>query len=221
MRGECIWANSTPEKKQGELEVNNVRYMTYPWTDPQTKKTPAPGLSGDAKLNYLIYLETIGLHTPPSESGKDAYLQTSMGNWTVGRDTAKDDASTFGTFILSSSNFTESFILPRFAAFNRVMSIDFDKLKVATNRVSAAIRLDYHIGNADLSSETTRYKLKKEALSLPSDISSDVKTFFNPLLTDLGQGAQVWTYKDIEYGNSGLKDHSEDGTEAWTDAQSL
>ncbi|VTT56298.1 unnamed protein product [Fusarium fujikuroi] len=50
------------------FEVNNVRYMTYPWTDPETNTSTPPGLNSNSRLNYLLYLETIGQNTPPPDS---------------------------------------------------------------------------------------------------------------------------------------------------------
>ncbi|KAL5610296.1 hypothetical protein FOVSG1_004977 [Fusarium oxysporum f. sp. vasinfectum] len=75
------------------FEVNNVRYMTYPWTDPETKTGAPPDLNGNGRLNYLLYLETVGQNTPPPDSKRGAVLDTRMGNWTDGRKPGTDSPS--------------------------------------------------------------------------------------------------------------------------------
>lgn len=110
------------------FEVNNSRFQTYPWTDTNGQ-SPLPALTGDARLNYLCYLETVGTNTPPpfkdiKDPSKIPVLPVN-GNWTDGRDPTKDPAPTFSTFKLSKKCFLEDYFIPKLENLNRLMEFRF------------------------------------------------------------------------------------------------
>ena len=104
--------------------MKNVRYMTYPWTHPETRKSARPSLSGEGRLNYLLYLETVKDHDQPLESDQSAILSTKMGNWTEGRNPGTDAPGKFGSFVLASKNFMDDFLVSKISCINRTMSVD-------------------------------------------------------------------------------------------------
>lgn len=199
--------------------------MTYPWTNPESHNAAEPGLDGDGRLNYLLYLETVGSHTPPKDSSREAVLSTRMGNWTEGRKPGIDAPSKFGSFVLSSANFMDNWILPRFSAINRIMSIDIsdvttwadDKFLWYYWRVAA----NFCIGLGKESEDKTTFKLKREDLSLANEWQDEAKNFLRPLTQSPGNGACVWTYKDIEWGNTAKHSYKKDGSvEVWMSGDS-
>jgi hypothetical protein len=218
---------SLTANRRATFEVNNARYMTYPWTDPNTKVAPTPSLDGDARLNYLLYLETVGSHMPPLESEPSAILNTHMGNWTDGRKPGTDAASKFGTFILSSANFMETYLVPKFAAINRIMSMDINGVAAWAEcnfpfmwykwRVTATYGLDQGDPNEDKST----FRLTKDSISVDETWHGDAQDFLRPLTQSPGEGSNVWTYKDVEWGSTAKHSYAHDASvEVWHDADS-
>ncbi|KAK3294865.1 uncharacterized protein B0H64DRAFT_196991 [Chaetomium fimeti] len=98
-----------------------LRFQTYPWRDPAKPDDQATtGLTGNAALNYLLYLEmTDGHPVPVLEAATLPY----KGNWTEGRlDSGANAASVdFGTFAMSGKNFLEAYLLPKLRHLNKIM----------------------------------------------------------------------------------------------------
>lgn len=207
--------------KRATFEVNHVRYMTYPWTDPQSNTPATPSYSGNGRLNYLLYLETVGSNTPPSESDASSVLSSRMGNWTEGRNPGVDAPSRFGSFVLSSEFFMEKFLLPKLSCINRIMAIDIYEVsawcddKVFSQPFSVSAR--YGIGLGDASKDETEFRLKKEtALALQNDWHDGAKNFLRPLTESVGSGSNVWSYQDVEWASTAKHAYKHVGSvEVW------
>lgn len=181
--------------------------MTYPWTDPNTKNGVPAGLSGDGRLNYLLYLETIGDNKPVAESDQSSVLSTRMGNWTEGRDPTVDSPSKFGSFVLSSGLFMEKFLLPKLARINRVMSADISSVGARAWSewliIYYVVNASWSIGLGETTKEATEFALSKNTnLTLDNVWQEDLKNHMRPLTESPGNGATIWAYKDVEYGST-------------------
>lgn len=119
--------------------MSDVRYQTYPWTNPQTGKQAKHSYDGEGSLNYLLYLETVGSNQAPDRSADDAFLSLKMGNWTEGVDPKSDSTSSFGTYVLSCKNFMEGYILPKLATVNRLMSVDWKPFELGLEYGTATV----------------------------------------------------------------------------------
>jgi hypothetical protein len=113
---------------------NGTQFQTYPWTDPSGAQAAAAA-TGNSRLNYLCYMETTGKNTMPS--GQAQWLPYT-GNFTSGRidqdgnglDIVRDDMP-LGSFVMTSGNFFDNYLLPKLSIFNQSMLI-------AINKVSAS-----------------------------------------------------------------------------------
>ncbi|KAL7765130.1 hypothetical protein ACKLNR_003046 [Fusarium oxysporum f. sp. zingiberi] len=189
--------------QRATFEVNNVRYMTYPWTDPETKTDAPPGLNGNGRLNYLLYLETVGQNTPPSDSKRGAVLDTRMGNWTDTRKPGTDSPSKFGTFILSSANFMESFVNKMLSSINRIMSMNIDQVTCWADdyfwSYDWEVTATYGVGYEDASKDSTTYTLNQQEFSVENDWPQSSKDFFDAYMGAPGKGSKVWRYQDTQW----------------------
>ncbi|KAH0372775.1 hypothetical protein KCU65_g920, partial [Aureobasidium melanogenum] len=212
--------------RRATFEVNNARYMTYPWTDPDSQNSPTPGLNGDAKLNYLVYLETVGDHSPPKDSSPEAILSTRMGNWTDGRKPGIDSPSSFGTFVLSSANFMETYFIPKLSAINRIMSMDIDHVKASAyphfGSWGWGIDCCYDIGKGCSYDDQKIYRLKKQEIKVNNAWQQEAKDFLEYYTRSPGSGCQVWNYQDIEWGDTAKHDYAHEGSvEVWVSGDTI
>lgn len=200
--------------------------MTYPWTNPDTRNATKSGLDGDGRLNYLLYLETVGKNTPPIESAKEAILDTRMGNWTDGRTPGIDDPSKFGTFVLSSRNFMDQFLIEKLSPINRMLSMDISNVTTWVDykvfyyywRVGASMG----IGQGNVNDEQTTFKLKKQEYTWNEEWQQEAKEHLSPYTKSPGDGATVWKYQDIEWGTSAKHSYTHEGTvEVWMNGDSM
>jgi hypothetical protein len=200
--------------------------MTYPWTNPDTGNATESGLDGDGRLNYLLYLETVGTHDPPTESAKEAVLDTRMGNWTDGRTPGTDDASKFGTFILSSGNFMDQFLIPKLSPINRMLSMDISNVTTwAENHVFSyewSVGANFGIGQGNVEDEETTFKLKRQDYTWNDQWQQEAKDHLSPYTKSPGNGATVWRYQDIEWGSSAKHSKAHKGpVEVWMSGDSM
>ena len=213
--------------KVATFEVNNARYMTYPWTNPETKAAAEPGLDGDGRLNYLLYLETVGTHTPPLASAKESILGTRMGNWTDGRKPGIHPAHEFGTYILSYKNFMEDFIIPKLQDFTHMLSLSIYDLKAWADWKfpylyhRASIGLGMGVGD----SKDTAFAMKKHPPPTgKDDWLAELKEIgvLSKFRESPGNGATVWTYQKSQWGDKErLKDEAKASTGTiWVQGQS-
>ncbi|RBR22925.1 uncharacterized protein FIESC28_04223 [Fusarium coffeatum] len=208
------------------FEVNNARYMTYPWTNPDTNIGVPAGLDGDSRLNYLLYLETVGSHTPPLDSQANAVLNTRMGNWTEGRKPGTDSHSKFGTFVLSRANFMESFLLPKLSSINRIMSMDISEVRCWAEdhffTYKWSVGATFSVGLGKPEDDKTVYALNRINYTMNNDWQQDAKDFLNNYTGDPGSGSQVWRYQDIEWGNSAKHQYTHKGSvEVWMSGDTI
>lgn len=199
--------------------------MTYPWTDPDSHTAATPGLDGDGRLNYLLYLETFRGNTPPLESSKDAVLGTRMGNWTDGRKPGIDDQSKFGTFILSSANFMEKYLVPKLSSINRIMSMDISNVSTWAEynffSYKWSVGADFSIGLGNADEDKTTFKLKKQDYTWNDSWQQEAKDFLKRFNEPLGSGSNVWKYQDIEWGSSAKHSYTHVGpVEVWMSGDS-
>ncbi|CCT71986.1 uncharacterized protein FFUJ_14020 [Fusarium fujikuroi IMI 58289] len=212
--------------QRATFEVNNVRYMTYPWTDPETNTSAPPGLNGNGRLNYLLYLETVGQNTPPPDSERGAVLDTRMGNWTDGRKPGTDSPSKFGTFILSSANFMESFVNQKLPAINRIMSMNIDQVTCWADyhffTYDWEVTATYFVGHEDASKDSTTYALKQQEFSVGKDWPQSAKDFFDAYTGTPAKGSKVWRYQDTQWREPSLRDYTHKGTvEIWMSGDTM
>ncbi|KAF7502138.1 hypothetical protein GJ744_006985 [Endocarpon pusillum] len=213
--------------KRATFEVNNTRYMTYPWTDPDNHNIAEPGLDGNGRLNYLLYLETVGSHTPPLDSASDSILSTKMGNWTEGRNPGVDDPSKFGSYVLSSTNFMDGYLIPKLSIINRTMSVDISNVTTWAEDNFFSYRwkvtADFGIGLGDSNQDDLTFKLQRSTLlSLEDYWQNEAKDFLRPLTVSPGSGAIIWAYKDIEWGNSAKHSYVHKGSvEVWMSGDTI
>ena len=171
-------------------------------------------------MNYLLYLETVGDHTPPDVSDSSSVLSTRMGNWTKGRRPGIDAPDKFGAFILSASNFMESYLLPKFFHINRVLSVDISGVTAWADDhfFSYSWRVDAEFGIGLASDDKVEeFKLKKDLpLSLADNWQNEAKDFLHPLTQSPGDNATIWSYQDIEWGSTAKHDYTHQGSvEVW------
>ncbi|SCV36832.1 uncharacterized protein FFB14_06275 [Fusarium fujikuroi] len=212
--------------QRATFEVNNVRYMTYPWTDPETNTSAPPGLNGNGRWNYLLYLETVGRNTPPPDSERGAVLDTRMGNWTDGRKPGTDSPSKFGTFILSSANFMESFVNQKLSAINRIMSMNIDQVTCWADyhffTYDWEVTATYFVGHEDASKDSTTYALKQQEFSVGKDWPQSAKDFFGAYTGTPAKGSKVWRYQDTQWREPSLRNYTHKGTvEIWMSGDTM
>lgn len=96
----------------------DVKFQSYPWIGKPPNNQPISGLTGNAVLNYLCYLEMTDNRPPPTDLSA-TYLKID-GNWTDG-DTSNVSSMDLGTFCLSKRNFLDRWLLPKLRAMNQIM----------------------------------------------------------------------------------------------------
>lgn len=111
-----------------------LRFQTYPWQDPDHKETASNGLTGNARLNYLLYLETCADRDgkpKPLPGPSDATLQPT-GNWTSGRLDGKGNSSStdYGALVISGANFFGGYLIPLLRGVNKAMEPSVKELKL-------------------------------------------------------------------------------------------
>jgi len=220
-------ADNIVENRRATFEVNDTRYQTYPWTHPETKNAAVSGLDGEGRLNYLLYLETVGKNTPPKASDASAVLSTRLGNWSEGRQPGIDGGSLFGTFKLSSSMFMESYILPKLSAINRIMSLDVESVYAKSDygwKWSSEFSVTISVGLGNPGLDETTFKLKRQEFSWNDAWQDTARNFLQPLRDSPGEGATVWRYEDIEWGSTNKNTYSHVSaceTWVWADSKSF
>lgn len=200
--------------------------MTYPWTNPDTHNATESGLDGDGRLNYLLYLETVGKNTPPIESAKEAILDTRMGNWTDGRTPGIDAPSKFGTFVLSSRNFIDQFLIEKLSPINRMLSMDISNVTTSLEYkvvyIIWGVKANFGIGQGNVNDEQTTFKLKKQDYTWNDGWQPEAKEHLLPYHKCPGDGATVWKYEDIEWGTSAKHSYKNEGlAQVWMDGDSV
>lgn len=191
--------------------------MTYPWTDPSTGNAAPASIKDNGRLNYLLYLETIGTGTPPLNSAADSVLSTRLGNWTEGRNPGVDAPNQFGCFKMSSEFFMEQFILPKLSKVNRLMAVDIYSVTAwCADRVFSQpfkVGATYGVGLGEWTKDGTEFRLKKDTkLRLDDAWQDELKNFMRPLTESVGDGSNVWSYQDIEWGATNKHDEDWKGS---------
>ncbi|KAJ5628178.1 hypothetical protein N7490_010406 [Penicillium lividum] len=109
--GYVLQSSAKPEDKPKlNFVPYRIQYQTYPWSNPALEMKTTSGLTGDANLNCLLYLET----TDGKELPNERFLPY-QGNFTDGRleATYNSEASEFGAFHMSSRNFFDGYLLKK------------------------------------------------------------------------------------------------------------
>ncbi|KAK1774876.1 hypothetical protein QBC45DRAFT_423868 [Copromyces sp. CBS 386.78] len=191
------------------FEVNHSRYMSYPWTDPRNGKVAQQGLDGNGRLNYLLFLQTVGGNQPPDQSSPEAILNPRMGNWTEGRTPGKDDPTTFGTFMLSSGNFIERFVLPKLSAINRMMTVHISNVWAFLDTgfpwlaYNFAVGSTLEMGGGDTAKDQTTFNMRQQEYQWGKAWPQAGRDHFADIRKSPGKGASIWRYQKIQSGDDG------------------
>ena len=203
-----------------------MRYLTFPRTHSEIRNIATPSLSGDRRLNYLLYFKTVKDHTPPVESDRSAILSTKMGNWSECRDPGPDAPGKFRSFVLAYKNFMDDFLISKLSRINRVMSVDIfnvttwaeDNFFWCRWRAGAC----YGIGLGDETKQASGFKLTASTnLHVADEWQTDAKDFLRPSSQSPGEGAIVWAYQDVEWGSTAKYFYEHKGSvEVWMSGDS-
>ncbi|UZP32227.1 hypothetical protein NXS19_000043 [Fusarium pseudograminearum] len=126
--GYCLaeTGNQPEEKKPGlKFTPNAIQYQTYPWIDPNgINFQPSSGITGNQRLNYLLYCETTEDRELPPINDR---MLPRKGNWTDGRldnlpDEAQPESTEFGAFHMTHRNFFDGYLLKKLRVLNHVLN---------------------------------------------------------------------------------------------------
>lgn len=189
----------------------DVRFQTYPWIDPSSKTAAPIDIKFPGALNYLLYLEMTDNHTPPDPNSPDAFLPTSGGNWTDGRDPNKDSPSSFGSMVIASRNFLYTFFLPKLNKINRLMIADITYIKPMIQQTAAAFAYRYCFSwTLQIGTGVSDYNRPDPADGMYAFGPSGSKDFPSEVFPALPAGALEWTYiylpakRPEDYDSSGI-----------------
>jgi hypothetical protein len=123
----CSTDDSAPKLN---FEPNKLQYQTYPWVNHSAMdyKTTS-GLTGNSRLNYLLYLETTGQNDLPA---LDKRFLKYHGNFTDGRLEAawNPESCDFGSFHMTRRNFFDGYLLRKLRILNRLLEPSMSKVWV-------------------------------------------------------------------------------------------
>jgi hypothetical protein len=92
------------------FEPYKVQYQSYPWIDPGAfELKPTSGLTGNSRLNYLLYCETTGTNELNPIGNRFLPFK---GNFMDGRleATSNPESEDFGAFHMNRRNFFDGYL---------------------------------------------------------------------------------------------------------------
>ncbi|KAH8802583.1 hypothetical protein F5884DRAFT_738213 [Xylogone sp. PMI_703] len=116
-----------------------VTFQTYEWQD-QNGQNPGAGLTGNSRLNYILYEEMTDNRPMPTSPYE---VLSYSGNWTDGTFSETDSSTKYGTFAMSANNFLNRYLFPKLRVFNAGLEPYVDGLTGYIKTIDAGFKLKW------------------------------------------------------------------------------